>query len=70
MSKNTEVCTKVVINEAGGDKITLEQSKTNGKWYAGLSHNCNTIGEGVTYLLEKHEDVKKLLDQYNTKEDC
>jgi len=59
---------KIIINQAGEDRIVLEQL-SNGIWkIKELNHTCKSIELGIQYLSSQRENVKQLLQDYNKEE--
>lgn len=63
-----EVTNKIIINQAGEDRIVLEQL-SSGVWKVKeLNHTCKSIEHGIQYLKDQQKSVKELLTRYNQEE--
>ena len=61
-----EVSNKIVINQAGEDRIVLTQT-SGGFWYCKeLNHTCKNIDMGIMYLMGEKENIHRLLNEYNS----
>ena len=63
MSKTIE--NKIVINQAGEDRIVLEQLSSGVFKIKELNHTCKTIEQGIEYIKHLEPKVKELLNVYN-----
>ena len=64
-----EVSNKIVINQAGEDRIVLEQLSSGVFKIKELNHTCKSIELGIEYLKQQEPKVKELLQKYNKEEE-
>ena len=61
-----EINNNIIINQAGDDRIVLEQMSNGVYKCKEIVHNCKDLKTGIQYLKEREPDVKDLLNEYNS----
>ena len=57
---------KIVINQAGEDRIVLEQLSNGIFKIKEINHTCKNIELGIQYLKQQEPGIKELLNTYNS----